>query len=542
MSKMSRNHRQATNGHRPQAFSLLEIVVSLLVLTVLASLAIPTLQAVSSTAKSAVAQADAVGVGHDIQTLAKTGQFTSISQITSETSATVVQSATSSSRVFFDVTATNGSKACLSMPTSYASQTVTSGTCTAATTPVVTSVVNQGNGSSSPATASCWGNSYVTITGTGFTYATSVLLATIPSFIASYTIDSPTQITAKIANLSGVFCGVYDIQVTTPFSTSTTTAADQVSSTLGVFAQQNTTASNSASASSSVSTTVTLPYPVSAGDALFATISYTSDSISGTVTVTPPTGWKPSPTNNNNLGSASWGSFSTTGQYYVPVTAATSSAPSYTFTVTLSGSSPAQLNLAVGLSELHLDNNVTLSKCNSGACTAAPYNSANAVSSMGYWLTAAYTSGTALSVINATAFAPGMTIVVGSDTGTVATVNYGTGAVTLTASLPNAHPSGEWVTTSGSTMALGYTNVNPFYAGQVCTAGLVVNSVGGTGAITSFNAVSGNVTLVKVTGGPASLEMYISWTNTASSLATRPTWAAPGIGVAEGIEIDYPYC
>ena len=66
------------------------------------------------------------------------------------------------------------------------------------------------------------GGGTVTISGAGFTGATSVLFGTVPA--TSYTVNSDTAITAVVPAGAN---GIVDIQVQTPFSTSPATALDQ---------------------------------------------------------------------------------------------------------------------------------------------------------------------------------------------------------------------------------------------------------------------------------------------------------------------------
>jgi hypothetical protein len=66
------------------------------------------------------------------------------------------------------------------------------------------------------------GGGTVTISGAGFTGATSVLFGAVPA--ASYTVDSDTAITATVPAGTN---GIVDIQVRTPFSTTPATVLDQ---------------------------------------------------------------------------------------------------------------------------------------------------------------------------------------------------------------------------------------------------------------------------------------------------------------------------
>lgn len=66
------------------------------------------------------------------------------------------------------------------------------------------------------------GGGTVTISGAGFTGATSVLFGAVPA--ASYTVDSDTSITAVVPAGTD---GIVDIRVQTPFSTTPATALDQ---------------------------------------------------------------------------------------------------------------------------------------------------------------------------------------------------------------------------------------------------------------------------------------------------------------------------
>jgi len=92
--------------------------------------------------------------------------------------------------------------------------------------PTVTSV--------SPSSGSTAGGTSVTLTGTGFTSATSVNFGSTPA--SSFVVNSDTQISAVAPAASA---GVVDVTVTSPYGTSATSSADQftsISPTVVLFA------------------------------------------------------------------------------------------------------------------------------------------------------------------------------------------------------------------------------------------------------------------------------------------------------------------